>query len=144
MANWPERTLRLQSSVGAGDLATIYAAVDLERGGREFAVAMLHYDLKDIDSVAEAIARRIEAGREIDHPAIVRVEGVFHVSDRPAVIMELVAGKDLARLSRRRTIPVSIAARVGSDVVSFLVAAKAGALRPRRVVRRRAHVAHAR
>ncbi|MGB0640779.1 MAG: protein kinase domain-containing protein, partial [Myxococcota bacterium] len=138
MSNWPERTLKLKASVGSGDLATIYVASDVERGQAEFAVAILHYDLKDVEGVAAAMSKRIAASKGVDHPGLVRCEGVFRVSDRPAVVMEMVDGKDLARLAKRRNTPAAIAARIGLELTSFLVAAKAkgmvhGLLGPARV-----------
>lgn len=138
MTDWPERTLKLKASVGSGDLATIYAASDVERGQSEFAVAILHYDLKDLEGVASAMAKRIESSKGVDHPAMVRCEGVFRVSDRPSVVMEMVDGKDLDRLAKRRSTPAAVAARIGLELTSFLVAAKAkgmvhGLLGPARV-----------
>ena len=138
MTDWPERTLKLKASLGSGDLATIYVASDVERGQTEFAVAILHYDLTDLDGVATAMSKRIEASRRVDHPALVRCQGLFRVSDRPAVIMQLVDGKDLERLSKRRSLPAAITAYVGRELTSFLVAAKAkgmvhGLLGPTRV-----------
>ncbi|MEC8191960.1 MAG: protein kinase [Myxococcota bacterium] len=117
------RELRLVRPLDSGDLATVFAAVDLSHGNVSRAVALLHPDLDDLDAIIARIEERIIAARGIDHPGHVRAEGIYEVSGRPGVVMQLVEGKDLERIAKRKAVPGPVAARIMGAVVDVLEAA---------------------
>ena len=114
------RELRLVRPLDSGDLATVFAAVDLSHGNVSRAVALLHPDLDDLDAIIARMEERIIAARGIDHPGHVRAEGIYEVSGRPGVVMQLVEGKDLERIAKRKAVPGPVAARIMGAVVDVL------------------------
>ncbi len=118
---------RLRARVGAGGMATIYAARD-ESLERDVAVKVLHPHLADD---AELLARfRTEARHAAGllHPNIVNVfdQGV---ADLPYIVMEFVDGPSLREvLIRRRRLTPAEAAAIIEPVCDALDRAHASGL----------------
>ena len=132
------RDLRLIKPISTGDLATIYLATDPERLNVSRAVSIFHADLEGVDNVALRVSERARRARRLKHPGVAQSEGVFMVGGKLALVGEIVDGKDLERLSKRKAIPGPVAARIGAEVVAVLLAAKEeglmhGLLSPERV-----------
>lgn len=133
------RELRLIRPLDSGDLATVFAAVDLSHGNVSRAVALLHPDLEGIDDVIERMQARIQAARVVAHPGHVSAEGIYDVSGRAGVVMQLVDGKNLERIAKRKAVPGAVAARIALGVVDVLEAAAShnllhGHLSPTRII----------
>lgn len=133
------RELRLVRPLDSGDLATVFAAVDLSHGNVSRAVALLHPDLEGLDEVIERMQARIQAARVVAHPGHVQTEGIFDVSGRAGVVMQYVDGKNLERIAKRKAVPGSVAARLALGVVDLLEAAAShnllhGHLCPTRII----------
>jgi serine/threonine protein kinase len=119
---WGSRELRLVRPLESGDLATVFAAIDVEHGNVSRAVALLHPDLSDVEGIAERMAARIDSSRRVDHPGHVKAEGIYNVSGRVGLVMQLVQGKDVERIAKRAAVPGPVAARIALNVVDVLLA----------------------
>ena len=136
--DYPVRELRLIKPLSSGDLATVYLATDPELRNVSRAVSIFHPDIADLDAVVQRIVDRSTHARRLKHPGVAQSEGVFVVSERIALVGEVVDGKDLERLSKRKAIPAPVAARIGAEVLAVLMAAKDeglmhGLLAPQRI-----------
>ena len=87
-------------------------------------MSIFHPDIADLDAVVQRIVDRSTHARRLKHPGVAQSEGVFVVSERIALVGEVVDGKDLERLSKRKAIPAPVAARIEAEVLAVLMAAK--------------------
>lgn len=92
---------RLGAPIAVGGMATVYDAVHVALG-RHVAIKMLGTDLLSDTDARERFVREARALASLDHPHIVRVLD-FEVTPagRPLMVMEHVAGFDLAKLVER-------------------------------------------
>lgn len=108
---------------GRGAIAVVYRALDIELQ-REVAVKTLRRDL-NVDSLeAERLRREAEAAARINHPAIVQIHGV-HTDSRglPAIVMEYVAGGNLAERLRSGPLPIDEAVALMRAICGGVAAA---------------------
>ena len=113
---------RLEREVGAGALATVWRARDLETGG-EVAIKLLRSEINLED--VQRLAQEVEILRRLSHPCIVKPfdTGVAE-GGNPYVVMEWVHGIDLRqRLDRTPVLPPPDVADIVSQVCSALAEA---------------------
>ena len=91
---------RVTARLGAGGMATIYAATD-ESLARDVAIKVLHPHLADDDSLQARFRAEARAAAGLLHPHIVNVfdQGV---ADLPYIVMEYVDGPSLRELLTQR------------------------------------------
>ena len=97
--------LRLESVVGVGGTATVYAA--RHRNGRAFAVKILHPEFAHHPAIRQRFLAEGYAANRVDHPDIVAVldEGEDE-SGNVFIVMELLRGRSLLELLiERGTLP---------------------------------------
>jgi len=78
---------RIVERLGRGGMGEVYRADDLKLG---HAVALKFVDASD------ATLREVRVGREIAHPNVCRIYDIVDVDDAPAIVMELIDGRELA------------------------------------------------
>ena len=89
----------LSEELATGGMGTVYVATD-SRLERRVAVKLMKVGLADDPRFVERFRREARAAGALSHP---NVAGVFDYGDdqhRPFIVMELVEGRDLARLLR--------------------------------------------
>lgn len=110
----------LIARIGAGGMAEVWEAVDLNLG-RRVAVKMLHPHLAADASVLSRFRSEAQAAARLTHPAIVAIYDTVTTADTDAIIMELVEGRDLRTiLDERPTLASSDAAEVGIQLAGGL------------------------
>jgi len=89
---------RIIRTLGAGGMASVVLAED-ERLGREVAIKRLHPH--SADELAERFRREAKIGASLAHPNVVRVFDSIADGEDVVLVMEYVAGEDLATALRR-------------------------------------------
>jgi hypothetical protein len=89
----------LEERLAGGGMGSVYAARD-ERLGRRVAVKVLKEDLAAEPDFVERFRREARAVAALVHPNIANVFDYGEDGDRHYIVMELVEGRDLARLLR--------------------------------------------
>lgn len=90
---------RLEERVAAGGMGTVFAATD-ERLHRRVAVKVLKEELTGDPRFVERFRREARAAAALSHPNVATVFDFGEDSGTPFIVMELVPGRDLARLLR--------------------------------------------
>lgn len=90
---------RLEEQIAAGGMGTVFAATD-ERLHRRVAVKLLKDELADDQRFVERFRREARAAAALSHPNVAAVFDFGEDSGSPFIVMELVPGRDLARLLR--------------------------------------------
>jgi len=112
---------RIDRQVGIGGMGTVFAATD-ERLGRTVAVKLLKEELSSDPRFVERFRREARSAAALSHPNIASVFDYGEDDGRHFIVMELVEGRDLARVireegpldaSRARSIVEQIARGVG-------------------------------
>lgn len=116
----PGETFAIEGEIGSGAIATVVRVADQIRGGR-YAAKILH----DRHSRDEAANRRFlregELSCQLQHPNLVRVYGTYEIQSRPALVMELVEGPNLAdHLALTTTLPEAIVAAYAEGIAGGL------------------------
>ena len=115
---------RLVELLGQGGMATIYRAQDI-RLGRDVAVKVLRPEYgRDPDFFAR-FRQEAQSAASLNHPNIVSVHDYGQDPDGPFIVMEYVAGEDLASLLRNGALAPRQAARIAAEVARALDAAHA-------------------
>ncbi len=89
----------LEERVASGGMGSVYAAID-ERLNRKVAVKLLREELADDPRFVERFRREARSVAGLSHPNIAAVYDYGEDGDRRYIVMELVAGLDLARVLR--------------------------------------------
>lgn len=110
----------LEERLASGGMGTVFAATD-ERLGRRVAVKLLKEELAGDPRFVERFRREARAVAALSHPNIANVFDYGEDDDRHFIVMELVEGRDLARLLREegRLDPVH-AARIAAQTSDAL------------------------
>jgi tRNA A-37 threonylcarbamoyl transferase component Bud32 len=90
---------RLEERIATGGMGAVHAATD-ERLGRRVAIKLLKEELSDNPTFVERFRREARAVAALSHPNIANVFDYGEDEDTRFIVMELVAGRDLARLIR--------------------------------------------
>jgi hypothetical protein len=119
-ANW-----RLESVLGIGGMATVYAATHRNRS--RVAIKMLHPEVALSQDVTTRFLREGYVGNAVTHPGTVRVLDDDVTEDgAPFLVMELLEGESLgARLDREGRLPPFEVAQLGYQLLDVLSAAHA-------------------
>ena len=119
---------RLIELLGTGGMATIYRANDTGLN-RDVALKLLRPEyLRDPD-FSSRFRQEAQAAASLSHANVVTVYDYGEDPNGPFIVMELVAGEDLATILRRSgTLPPRQVARIGSGVARALAAAHARGL----------------
>ncbi|GAA3234441.1 hypothetical protein GCM10020256_51440 [Streptomyces thermocoprophilus] len=113
---------RLVESIGRGGMGRVWRAVD-EILDRLVAVKEIRIDGQDAEDERtrrERTLREARATARIDHPNVVRVYDVVDEGERLWIVMELVGGRSLERLTAERALDPREAARIGLGLVAAL------------------------
>ena len=119
---------RLDQVLGQGGMATIFRATD-NKLGREVAVKVLRPGYGADAQFVERFEHEAQAAASLSHPNIVQVYDYGTDPAGPFIVMEQVAGGDLAAvLGERGALPPTAVARTGQQVADALSAAHARGL----------------
>ena len=116
---------RLDSVLGIGGMATVYAATHRNRS--RVAIKMLHPEVAVSQDVTTRFLREGYVGNAVAHPGTVRVLDDDSTEDgAPFLVMELLEGESLgARLDRDGPLPPTEVAQLGYQLLDVLSAAHA-------------------
>jgi eukaryotic-like serine/threonine-protein kinase len=92
---------RVLQRLGSGGMATVYLAED-DRLGRKVAIKRLHADSPE--DAARRIEREAKVGASLSHPNLVTVFDTVADDEGVLIVMEYVAGENLAALMARERI----------------------------------------
>ena len=110
---------RLEGEIGAGGMATVYAAHDL-RHARRVAVKVLRRELAAVIG-AERFLAEITLTANLQHPHILPLFDSGEAESFLFYVMPFVEGETLrARLRREKQLPVADAVRIAAEVASAL------------------------
>lgn len=93
---------RLDRLLGHGNVASVYAATDLNLG-REVAVRVVYPYLSKGEAFKRVFLEEANALRRLRHPNIVRVLSFSQVGNYSIMVMEMITGGTLRDFLRRRT-----------------------------------------
>lgn len=97
----------LLGRLGAGGMAVVYLAVDLEIEGELVAVKILPEDLMADERAVTDLKREVAASRRLSHPNIVRTHDFFRDQKYIYISMEYVSGVTLHELlCQRKQLPL--------------------------------------
>jgi serine/threonine protein kinase len=116
---------RLDSVLGIGGMATVYAATHRNRS--RVAIKMLHPEVAVSQDVTTRFLREGYVGNAVAHPGTVRVlDDDFTDDGAPFLVMELLEGESFgARLDREGSFPPHEVAQLGHQLLDVLAAAHA-------------------
>ncbi len=136
---------RLDAVLGRGTMGTVWSAHD-EVLGRPVAVKEVllppGIPSAEADALRERALREARAIAALSHPNVVTLYDVAREGSAPFVVMELVASRSLAELSRDGPLPAQQVAAVGAAVAAALQAAHAADITHRDVKPGNVLVAH--
>jgi serine/threonine protein kinase len=120
---------RITRYVGAGGMGTVYEAQHLVVG-RRFAVKYLHAELARAEETLERFRREARAAGALESENIVSIVDFGIAPDGiPYIVMEFLAGEDLASLlAREGPLPVGRAVNIGIQACRGLDAAHAAGI----------------
>ncbi|HEX6401918.1 MAG TPA: serine/threonine-protein kinase [Pseudonocardiaceae bacterium] len=136
---------RLDTVLGRGTMGTVWSARD-EVLGRPVAIkeVLLPPGIPDAeaDALRERSLREARAIAALSHPNVVTLYDVAREGSAPFVVMELVASRSLAELTRDGPLPPQQVAAIGAAVAAALQAAHAAGITHRDVKPGNVLVAH--
>jgi TolB-like protein/Flp pilus assembly protein TadD len=118
---------RILSTLGAGGMGTVYLAEDT-RLGRKIALKVLPGEMASDPERLERFEREGRALASLNHPNIVTVHSVEQVDGVRFLTMELVEGKDLARLIGKSGLPLERLLGIAIPLADAVSAAHARAV----------------
>ncbi|HEX8933278.1 MAG TPA: serine/threonine-protein kinase, partial [Pseudonocardiaceae bacterium] len=136
---------RLDAVLGRGTMGTVWSAHD-EVLGRPVAIkeVLLPLGIPDAeaDALRERAMREARAIAALSHPNVVTLYDVAREGSAPFVVMELVASRSLAELTRDGPLPPQQVVVIGAAVAAALQAAHAAGITHRDVKPGNVLVAH--
>ena len=116
------RRYRILGALGKGGFGTVYRADLLGESGftRQVALKVLNPDMEGVVTVASRLRDEARLLGLLRHRAIVDVDGLVRLDGRWTVVMEYVAGADLARLMTLGPVPQGPALEIVGEVASAL------------------------
>lgn len=120
------RQWRLESILGCGETAVVYAAVPLGRRRQPLAIRILHPEFSADENVRARFFGEAYASNQVDHEGAVPVLGHGLAEDGCAfLVMERVIGETLSARLSRGTLPLHSALELTDDLLDVLAAAHA-------------------
>jgi serine/threonine-protein kinase len=114
---------QLESRIAAGGMGEVHVAMDT-RLHRRVAVKLLREELADSGDFIERFRREALMSARLTHPSVARILDYGQDGPTHFIVMELVEGRDLAKvLAERGRIPAQEAARMTAQVCDALGAA---------------------
>jgi serine/threonine-protein kinase len=114
---------QLESRIAAGGMGEVHVATDT-RLHRRVAVKLLREELADSGDFIERFRREALMSARLTHPSVARILDYGQDGATHFIVMELVEGRDLAKLlAERGRIPAQEAARMTAQVCDALGAA---------------------
>lgn len=92
---------RITREIGSGGMGIVYAAEDVE-GGPDVAVKVLREDVRGLDGTVERFLREVRLAARLRSKHAVRIVGSGRMGDMPFMVMELLEGTCLSRMSKLR------------------------------------------
>ncbi len=122
----PERVgpYRIEARLGAGGMGAVYRAWD-ERLDRQVAVKHVLPDVAGDAEIRERLRREARSVASLNHPAIVQIYDIMEKDEGDWIVMELVEGETLHRLTRTGRLGWKQAVRLAREVVEGLAEAHA-------------------
>src|SRR5213596_2877485 len=108
---------RVIDRLGAGGMDTVYLAED-ERLGRKVAVKRLHSDSPE--DAAQRFEREAKVGAALSHPSLVTVFDTVADDEGVLIVMEYVAGENLAAVMEHERLPADRAVAIVADIADAL------------------------
>jgi len=116
------QSIRIVEMLGKGGMGEVYLGVD-ERLGRRVAVKALVGDRRMDEQAKARFLREAQILSQLEHPHVCRLYDLIEDETCDLLVLELVQGKSLAELMRRRQMGRQLKMRVAEQVSSALVAA---------------------
>ena len=116
---------RIERQLGHGGFGVVYIGVDV-RLGRRAAIKQLLPALSGNREIVERFFNEAKAAANINHPGIVEIYDVgWHTDGSAYFAMKLLDGDSLSKRLHSGPMPLALAATIGRQVASALVAAHA-------------------
>lgn len=120
-----ERQYRVIETLGEGGFGTVFRAEMLSAGGfaKQVALKVLHTDRGLPDEVALRLRDEARMLGHVRHRAVVGVDGLAHLDEGWAVVMEYIDGVDAKDLLTKGPTPARVALEIVEEAASALHAA---------------------
>ena len=117
-----QREYRVLEAVGRGGFGTVYKAEVLGAGGfrKRVALKVLNSEVAELPDFARRLRDEARMLGMVEHPAVVRVDGLTRLQGRWTLVMEFVDGVDLKQLVRGGPVPMGPALEVAEQVAAAL------------------------
>lgn len=116
------RKYELESVLGVGGMATVYAA--RHRNGARVAIKIMHAEFAREDGVKKRFLREGYVANKVDHPGVVKIVDDDETEHgEPFLVMELLEGETLQQLwkRRKRKVPPTEALAIAAQILDVLV-----------------------
>lgn len=110
---------RITAKLGEGGMGVVYRAEDL-RLRRQVALKFLSAHLSENEAAQRRFMQEAQAAAGLEHPGICTVHDLGEAGGRSFIVMELVEGRDLARILADGPLPPDQARAVALQVVDAL------------------------
>lgn len=121
LGQWVRRKYRLESLLGIGGMATVYAA--RHRNGSRVAIKIMHAEFAREEGVKVRFLREGYVANKVDHEGVVRILDDDETDQgEPFLVMELLEGETLQQLWKRRNrrVPPIEALQIAEQVLDCL------------------------
>ena len=108
--------------LGQGGMAEVYEAVDI-RTKHHVALKFLLPQHTSDPAARTRFIREAKTGMQLNHPNIVKVLDTGEHNGQPYIVMELIRGKTLNTIMRKKKLPLSWIIAIGQQIADALVAA---------------------
>lgn len=122
LGQWIRRKYCLESLLGVGGMATVYAA--RHRNGSRVAIKIMHAEFAREEGVKRRFLREGYVANKVDHPGVVRIQDDDETDlGEPFLVMELLEGETLQQLwkRRKRKVPPPEALSIAAQILDCLV-----------------------
>ncbi len=122
LGEWVKGKFRLDSLLGVGGMASVYAAS--HRNGSRAALKILHAEFAREDNIRQRFLREGYVANKVSHPGVVRIlDDDTTEQGEPYLVMELLEGETLRQLWKRcrRKMPVIQSLGHAADILDTLV-----------------------
>jgi serine/threonine protein kinase len=113
---------KLVRRLGQGGMGVVWEAAD-QKLGRHVAIKLLIEATSDSRAALDRIWREARAASSLNHPGICTIYELNETADSPFIVMELLAGSSLDKLSRGHAMPYPKLVELGVQLADALDAA---------------------
>ncbi|HND34398.1 MAG TPA: serine/threonine-protein kinase, partial [Myxococcota bacterium] len=104
--------------IGSGAFGEVFLAESVGELRRQVAIKVLNEEMAKDADIARRLRDEARILSSLNHRAIVRAEDLIRLNDRWCIVMEYVAGCDLAELPR--PLPLEVVLEIGEEIASAL------------------------